>query len=1176
MDKSGKKRNRVSKDNYTPSFKTLKRNAEASPRDGFDASPTSSRKSRGDHNPIGDDRLGNKEEEAPKDGFGGGYGGGYASESKAATGSDQVGRGFRKESGKKSTVKGKSSKSKMFTKAGVAGFVVFVIMALFSIFQGPLETIHLAQIMQKFHFGNNESFGDGRSGKLLRYLWNHGDPNRNNLGTLGNFSANRYETRLRNMGVDMKFDHPTKNGKRVRRIQSITIDTNNPNSNRMIQGLLDEGVDLNPDTNSKVSKTGDVIRIDLRGEGGTKLGKNVVKGSVRGGGLNKVSGALAKRLLIRRAKIDMHPLRNRIYERSQESKDAYRKRIQKEDADKVKNGSKSPNTRVRGGRQTDPDTGETTGDTTDDSDRANQEVDRAADMDADGAKSHFSKVLSRGGAAGAAIGMMCMAKSMSDQVEEIQHENIIVPLIRLGMMTVSTGNQIMTGQDMNIDELGAVSALLYDEEDQTSWADARSIKYENGRAPIGPDINEEAKPAEVGDKPDYMKWTDSEPVEKTCDGWDKIGQLPVIKQVGEFFDKGIDAMLGTIGTSQDELARNFAGLFAGQQVDALAEGALRGNYINYGSRLAANDGAIAQGGRELSDEEVKSNDLRAQFEQKTDFQSQNMFARYFDIYDHRSVAGTAVMSVPSSVPQSLASLFRSPGNLFSMFTGTVNAQEEEDYDYEYGFSEYGFSQEEQGHDFFENPLENADLMEEGDRLEKLNKRYGGGQNDNDTPCFGLTINTEGNIVNGTEVMRYDQIAQNDENGYKDGDGIPDCEEKGDQFPDGSYELDRYRFYIADMVAAHTLACYEGKEDSCEQLFQAGDGSSSEDQSANPNMYVIGDSLTVGMRDSGGLQSKLEEKGWQITDIEANSGDTIASATPRISENESRLRDKGGTVIVALGTNNDPNNQSAASDQIGELVQEVRRINSSITIKWVNTYTKKSEYNGVNAAIDERASSLNYSVIDWRTEAKNNPDAYPFAPDGIHHTADGYDAKATYVVNGTGVPTAPGSGSAGPAPGEDLGGGYYRMPPAPNNEYIFASNTPDEHRCGSKKLVDILYDIGIKWHQRYPNSRLNIGDLNATGHKSHKNGIDVDIGTEDRSAAHMSGNAEKSKEMGRLFADTGVIKYIFYNDSSVQNDFNNYVQQKGLPGRMQHEPGHADHFHVRILEDYRLETRTSCP
>ncbi len=157
--------------------------------------------------------------------------------------------------------------------------------------------------------------------------------------------------------------------------------------------------------------------------------------------------------------------------------------------------------------------------------------------------------------------------------------------------------------------------------------------------------------------------------------------------------------------------------------------------------------------------------------------------------------------------------------------------------------------------------------------------------------------------------------------------------------------------------------------------------------------------------------------------------------------------------------------------------------------------------------------------------------------------------------------------------KELSMGYFRLPEA---KYFDFSGGADVH-CGSKALVDVIYTVAKAWESKYPKNKLIVGDLNAAyGHASHKNGVDVDITTVGMVAANVSGDREKSKELGKLFADTGAINLIFYNDSIVQNDFNDYAKKNKLPGNMQSWPNHDNHFHVRVLDKYSLKESLGCP
>ena len=165
-------------------------------------------------------------------------------------------------------------------------------------------------------------------------------------------------------------------------------------------------------------------------------------------------------------------------------------------------------------------------------------------------------------------------------------------------------------------------------------------------------------------------------------------------------------------------------------------------------------------------------------------------------------------------------------------------------------------------------------------------------------------------------------------------------------------------------------------------------------------------------------------------------------------------------------------------------------------------------------------------------------------------------------------------------------GYYRMPTAPNGEYDFynpnvapfnTQPTPAKNgatynqRCGRLELVNMVYDVAKKWQDTYgkDGSRINVGDLNAAGHISHSNGVDVDLRTSNLSAANLL-NAQRypylrdrSIQLAKWLIDDGA-KLILYNDTAIYSAVNAYGRSKGLTYNvMQYYASHDEHMHVRI-------------
>lgn len=165
-------------------------------------------------------------------------------------------------------------------------------------------------------------------------------------------------------------------------------------------------------------------------------------------------------------------------------------------------------------------------------------------------------------------------------------------------------------------------------------------------------------------------------------------------------------------------------------------------------------------------------------------------------------------------------------------------------------------------------------------------------------------------------------------------------------------------------------------------------------------------------------------------------------------------------------------------------------------------------------------------------------------------------------------------------------GYYRMPVAPNGEYDYynpniapynTQPTPAKNgvsvdeRCGRLELVNMAYKVSQEWQKKYgkDGSRINVGDLNAAGHISHSNGIDVDIRTSNLSAANAPNAREhtylrdRSIWLAQQLIDNGA-RLILYNDSAIFASVNDYGRRKGLNyDVMQPYALHDEHFHVRI-------------
>ncbi len=220
-----------------------------------------------------------------------------------------------------------------------------------------------------------------------------------------------------------------------------------------------------------------------------------------------------------------------------------------------------------------------------------------------------------------------------------------------------------------------------------------------------------------------------------------------------------------------------------------------------------------------------------------------------------------------------------------------------------------------------------------------------------------------------------------------------------------------------------------------------------DQSANTDnaattgpVYVVGDSLTVGMQGNG-LEAALTLKGWDPATVKGLVGRAVnAGPTPtameQVNQDQSAIA-KAAAVVVELGTNAQDSDWAGAMKQ---LIQKVRAINSKAQLYWVNvgvlvsTKSLRDLYNARNTTIDKLAATENFKVIDWfRTvfpggdpenaalnmtpqKTAGTPWLTPASPahptSNIHPTTDGYKAMANLVASSlVGQPGGGGSGSA---------------------------------------------------------------------------------------------------------------------------------------------------------------------
>jgi hypothetical protein len=161
--------------------------------------------------------------------------------------------------------------------------------------------------------------------------------------------------------------------------------------------------------------------------------------------------------------------------------------------------------------------------------------------------------------------------------------------------------------------------------------------------------------------------------------------------------------------------------------------------------------------------------------------------------------------------------------------------------------------------------------------------------------------------------------------------------------------------------------------------------------ADRRVFVEGDSLTVGVTPF--LPALLYDAGWSPT-MDDQIGRTTATGIGILAE---RSWDVGGTLVMALGTNDTPD-----PIEFSSLIDEVMTMAAGRRVIWVTV--ARAGWDSLNRALfaaEARWSDLH--VIDWRPIIAARPAMR--AADGIHLTLEGYELRAQFIAAAIGNATA---------------------------------------------------------------------------------------------------------------------------------------------------------------------------
>ena len=678
------------------------------------------------------------------------------------------------------------NRKKSATGSGILVAIVAIVFGLQSISSGPFQFLQSAQLLQGFHFADQDDFSDGLTAKFMIYAL-AGKAAKGRLGVISNARANAWERRLNDTGLKSVYSPTTQ---RLIGYQVLDEGRARPFLDDMARDgiprtttLRGIGIDGNA-----VDTTGDFVNFQGRRPA---TARSVTRTAARATGVNRVGAELGSRLLFKRGGVEFHPLLN-VVRKKVDTWAKYREDLKEQRAEELRNGTRGTDSPLHTRR-----------------------------VEAANKLRSFAKT-----ATGPALilAVVCSANGLSDSVDaqnlESQQQSI-----RMGMNRVTIGAQIMSGQDFNAEMLDVHQEDLYDPKTKTSWADDPGIRHEMGEPPTSRSYIDNLKLG--APKPGYFTTYDQVAsavgfIGPVCNAIAAVGDWPIIKQASDLIASIVNSILTGVGAkTTDEYYQMAVDWFANGAVNAFAQGAERGGIENVGARMAANNQFLAMGGRELSDQEADAVKTAVREENARVFARASIHDRYFNLYDSRSLISSLYMQSPKNGTQLVASLNKIPGaigNLAFSLSGMqkVAAQSQPNLPvYNYEFPLYGYSLGERADPAYEDPFANETYMLEGDRLERMNLEYG-------NECFGMVVTRTGDLEYG-------------ESG--DFTKIPDrCKDTTNA------ELTHYRFYLGQLINGLTLDCYEGNEDSCRQIGM-GDQVGTAPPTGTAGNAIVGDPYT---------------------------------------------------------------------------------------------------------------------------------------------------------------------------------------------------------------------------------------------------------------------------------------------------------------------------------------------
>lgn len=675
---------------------------------------------------------------------------------------------------------------------GIVGLFAAIFISMTSF--GPLQFIHLSEILRSTHFGDSEATSNNRVRKLYQYVKSGGKLEETNLGLIGNKIASKVEANMAKNGWTVEY----RAGKAV----GMVYEEKGVSKNERKKAAAAKAKELTAAGFKNIPTPEDgKLRIPM-GQGifngiyDRAITRNITGNSEYG----KITSAVLNRLMYKRFGQSLNPITR--YEN--------KKRVSI--AEKIE-GWKKTRAEAKAAKAPAPITAESKKSNKEpqtDAEKAQASADaentaKTNNLLGDGKTGKLTK----GGLTGAAgIGLLCVVKELSTGADTSRMLATKIPLMKDAAEAIAIGPKIMAGDgDVDPEILGALSDEL-NSESGGSWTEANSLQYALG--------NKDTTGAKL---PDNLHPNPAESeLSKTLKG------IPGIDNVCSVLMSPLGIAVTTIGsiaTGAGLTATAIQALLAPVVMSGIENllstdpvdlsnytGGVRGEILSVGTAMISNETNATVGGAILSNSDVKAYNAELKQIKKDEDRNRSIADKYLNPYKYDTATAKIIdntntkniASVVISLPKSLLSTLP---NLFS--SKVVADNEEPNYsDLYYGMSKVGFTTAML--DSVENPYENASevklILKKNPKLIEQLKA-----------CNNITVDPD------TLDFTYDQDST-----------IPSYERLSAECKDNSNtDMNKLRIAALDTATIKAIACYSyDDEESCNDIT----GQNSSDSSAS--------------------------------------------------------------------------------------------------------------------------------------------------------------------------------------------------------------------------------------------------------------------------------------------------------------------------------------------------------